>query len=147
MWTEFNPDRAIRLVAFGLALAAIGPLGCGSSGPELASVSGQVTYQGKPVTLGMVTFLPLNPDGRTATGQIDSSGNYTLQTQNPGDGALLGDYRVTIFAQDNPVLDYIPKKKVPPKRLVPEKYEKPDTSGLKETVNSGSNTINFDLTE
>ena len=52
---------------------------------------------------------------------------------------------MTIYAHDEPILDYIPKTPVPPKLLVPAKYEKPETSGLKATVKSGSNPINFDL--
>jgi hypothetical protein len=130
------------VVAFGLS-----PLACGTSGPEMARVAGKVTYQGKPVTQGTVTFQATSPGGRNATGLIDSSGNYTLQTENPGDGALLGDYLVTIYAHDEPILDYIPKTPVKPKLLVPAKYEKPGTSGLKATVHSGSNPINFELTD
>jgi hypothetical protein len=113
----------------------------------MASVYGKVTYKGQPVTKGSVTFQATTPEGRNATGQIDPEGNYTLQTENPGDGALLGDYVVTIYAHDEPVLDYTPKKPIPPKLLVPAKYEKPETSGLKATVKGGSNLISFALTD
>jgi len=119
--------------------------GCGSSGPELAAVYGKVTYNGKPVPMGTVSFQPDAPDGRVAVGEIEPDGTYMLQTENPGDGAQLGNYHVAISAVDAPVLDYIPAKPVPPKRLVPEKYEKPETSGLTATVKSGSNDIPFDL--
>jgi len=111
----------------------------------MAKVFGKVTYQGKPVPQGSITFQATSPGGRNATGQIDSDGNYTLQTENPGDGALLGDYIVTIYAHDEPILDYTPKVPIKPKLLVPAKYEKPETSGLKATVKAGSNPINFDL--
>jgi hypothetical protein len=128
--------------AITLALAAGG---CGGSGPGMAPVSGVVTYQGKPVPKGTITFVPLAKEGRNAIGELDSQGHYTLQTEEPGDGALLGDYQVTIAAREDPILDYIPKKPVKPKLLVPEKYGKPDTSGLKATVKSGNNDIPFDL--
>jgi hypothetical protein len=111
----------------------------------MAPVSGKVTYQGKPVPKGSVTFASTTPGGRNATGQLDAEGNYKLQTENPGDGALVGDYLVTIYAHDEPILDYIPKKPIPPKILAPTKYEKPETSGLKATVASGSNTFDFEL--
>ncbi|WP_254053627.1 hypothetical protein [Singulisphaera sp. GP187] len=111
----------------------------------MAPVSGKVTYQGKPVPKGTITFASLAPEGRNATGQLDSDGSYTLQTENPRDGALLGEYNVMIYAHDEVILDYIPRKPIPPKILSPTKYEKPETSGLKATVKSGSNTFDFDL--
>ena len=135
-------SRLLLIAALGLSLPA-----CGSSGPPMGSVSGKITYQGKPVTQGAVTFSSTTPSGRNATGQIDPGGYYTVQTENPGDGALVGDYAVTIYAHDEPVLDYIPKTPVKPKLLVPEKYEKVATSGLKASVKGGSNTFNFDLTD
>jgi hypothetical protein len=134
-----------RACHLALAVATLTPLACGRSGPEMASVSGTVTYQGKPVPLGTITFVPVAPDGRNATGVIGSDGSYTLQTEEPGDGAQLGEYRVTVYAHDEPILDYIPKKPIQPKALVPPQYENPDTSGLTATVNSGSNTFDFDL--
>jgi len=132
--------RFLMIAALGLSTIA-----CGPSGPGMSQVSGKVTYQGKPVPSGLITFVPAASGGRNATGQIGADGTYRLQTENPGDGALMGDYNVTIFAQDNPVLDYIPSKPVPPKYLAPAKYEKPATSGLKSTVQRGSNTFDFDL--
>jgi len=135
-----------RLAAFvsALVVASTSP-GCGPSGPEMARVSGTVTYEGKPVPLGTVSFVAKDANGRNATGAIQSDGSYTLQTEKPGDGAQVGEYAVTISATEAPLLDYIPPKPVPVKRHVPEKYEKPDTSGLTATVKSGSNTIPFDL--
>lgn len=132
-----------------LAIATIAlPLGCGSSGPEMASVTGKVTYNGQPVPLGTVSFQSTDPKGgRNASGAIQPDGTYTLQTEEPGDGAQVGDYRVGIVAREDPVLDYIPKKPVPPKRLVPEKYENPQNSNLTAKVESGSNEINFELTD
>jgi len=129
-----------------LVIAAMVPIAC-SGGSGLSSVSGKVTYKGKPVPKGTVAFQSTKPDGRNATGAILEDGSYTLQTENPGDGALPGDYNVTISARDDVILDYQPLKPVPPKRLAPAKYEQAETSGLKATVKSGSNTINFDLTD
>jgi len=54
-----------------------------------------------------------------------------------------GDLRPATTA----VLDYIPTTPIPaPKRLVPEKYESPDTSELKATVKFGpQRRFRFDL--
>jgi hypothetical protein len=144
-----NPPTANRARWPGLlviALASLVPIACGS-GPEMATVTGRVSYQGKPLPKGTITFVAVNANGRNASGQIDAEGYYTLQTEQPGDGVLLGGYDVTISARDDAVLDYIPKEPVKPKRLAPEKYENPGTSGLKRAVTSGRNTINFELTD
>ncbi|MFO0956565.1 MAG: hypothetical protein U0800_03750 [Isosphaeraceae bacterium] len=121
--------------------------GCGS-GPEMGRVTGKVTYKDQPVTKGTVTFVPVDPSkGRNATGSIMSDGTYTLQTENPNDGALVGDYLVSVTSREDELLDYIPKKPVPPKRLTPEKYESPAGSGLKFTVKGGSNIFDIPLTD
>jgi len=138
-----RPSIFVLVLAIVASLAAPG---CGRSGPELAPVSGKVTYNGKPVPRGTITFSTDDPKGRNATGVIGPNGTYILQTEEPGDGAQLGEYRVSIAAhEDDVVLDYVPAKPVLPKRLIPEKYENPDTSDLKATVKSGSNDIPFDL--
>lgn len=149
--TRFNrrigPRRLI--LTFAAPIAAIALLsGCGSSGPEMASVSGKVTYNGQPVPKGTISFQTTDPDGRNATGMIQPDGSYELQTEQPGDGALLGNYRVSISArEEEEILMYIPKKPVKPKLLIPEKYENPATSNLTAAVTSGSNTHNFELTD
>ena len=145
MLTEqgLHPGWRSGLVALAFAVAVVP--GCGRSGPEMARVSGKVTYQGKPVPKGTITFLPVAPTGRTATGAISADGSYTLQTEEPADGAQLGEYRVTIYSHDEPVLDYTPPQPVKPKLLVPASFEDPETSGLKKTVVRGSNVIDFDL--
>jgi len=137
---------AVAAVAV-LALVAGAP-GCGESGPPMGRVSGKVTYNGQPVPKGTISFQSASPEGRNATGEIGPDGSYTIQTETPGDGAIVGDYKVAITAlEDNVVLDYIPKKKPEPKRLVPEKYENPATSGLTAKVESGSNAIDFPLAD
>jgi hypothetical protein len=130
---------------FTLAALALTPVGCGKAG--MASVSGTVTYQGKPVPKGVITFVATDPEGRNATGQLDQNGKYKLQTEDPGDGALVGNYDVTIYAHDEVILDYKPKVPVEPKILSPTKYESPKTSGLKKQVKSGTNTFDFELTD
>ena len=136
--------RARTILPLSLMLSFL-TIGCGDSGPPKASVTGKVTFEGKPVTKGTVTFLAIDPKGRNATGAIGPDGSYTLQTETAGDGALLGDYVVGISARDDEVLDYTPPKPIPPKYLVPAKYEDPKTSELKATVKSGSNSFPFDL--
>jgi hypothetical protein len=142
-----GPGRRASCLALVAAAVALTPLACGRSGPEMARVSGTVTYQGKPVPKGTVSFVSPDAARRNATGQLDANGYYRLQTEEPGDGAELGDYDVAFYAHEEKILDYRPKEPVKPQRLIPEKYENPKTSGLKRTVKSGSNTFNFELTD
>jgi hypothetical protein len=138
--------RARRALPLIMAIVASSiPQGCNKTGPEMARVTGRVTYDGKPVPKGTISFQAVTPGGRNATGMIEPDGSYTLQTEQPGDGAQLGDYHVGISARDDVVLDYTPPTPIPPKWLVPEKYENPKTSDLKATVKSGRNDIPFDL--
>ncbi|MBN1395249.1 MAG: hypothetical protein JW959_09515 [Pirellulales bacterium] len=129
--------------------------GCGESRPNTASVSGKVTYQGKPVTTGRITFYPVD-GSRPAMAAINEDGTYTLTTFDKGDGAMLGKHKVTIkstrtvggtpideFAETPP--DAVPAE--PPKLewLVPEKYARRDTTPLTAEITEGKNVKNFDL--
>lgn len=84
-----------RLALCGALCLALplGLVGCGSSGR--APVSGKVTVQGQPVQGGTLVFSPLKGEGKSATAEIKSDGTYTLGTNRPGDGAVVGRHRVT----------------------------------------------------
>jgi hypothetical protein len=73
--------------------------GCGPAGrgklPDLIPVKGRVAYKGKPLTKGMITFVP-DGYGREARGDIQSDGSFVLTTFKPGDGVVAGEHRVTI---------------------------------------------------
>lgn len=75
--------------------------GC-SRGPAVSTipVSGKITYNGAPLAEAIVTFVNVDPDGRSANGVTDANGAYTLQTfVTPGRsqaGAMAGDYTVTV---------------------------------------------------
>lgn len=134
-------------LAFAVAIPAL-VAGCGGSGgPEMAKVSGKVTYQGKPLTKGTISFISVDPSGSNANSVIGPDGSYTLQTTNPNDGAVVGEYRVIVSDIDPNALN-TPAPGEPVKkqeRTIPEKYEKPDTSGLTKKVVSGSNTFDIAL--
>jgi hypothetical protein len=143
---QFRPTR-IRPLASRLAPAlCVIAMGCGSSGPQMGRVSGTVTHQGKPVTKGSVTFVSTVPERPNANGPIGPDGTYALQTTEPGDGAHVGDYLVSISGKAPEELNNpLPGAPVKVKSDLPAKYEKPGTSTLKATVSPGSNTVNFDL--
>jgi len=99
--------------------------GCGDAGPKRYPVRGRVTYEGKPVTTGNVTFVPEH--GPMAGGTIGPDGSYTLQ-------AVAGTHRVAVKAVPAPPPGMNPMQNpegyVPPAPLVPAKYNRTATSGL-----------------
>lgn len=151
--------RALGLVAVPLLL-----LGCGDDGlGQRYKVSGNVTYQDKPVAAGNISFFPAggSAEQRGATGVI-KDGYYTLSTQGDDDGAFPGDYLVAITARTPDLTEakktgdkiggLMPQedvakayKKAP--SAIPQKYESPEKGGLKAKVEAKSNTIDFTLAD
>jgi hypothetical protein len=106
-----NRSPANTLFVFASISAA---LGCGSRGP--VPVKGIVTVDGTPIPGAAVSFVPLDDKGRPAYGATDAEGRYELTTHSPGDGALPGEYLVTLVWEEptHPYLHYregAPKKK------------------------------------
>jgi hypothetical protein len=156
---RLNPrGRCLALVATA-ALAFV--FGCGGdpNKPKLGRVSGKVTYNGKPVTEGVVSFVPDSgpgsQTGQSATGEIGPDGSYTLTTFENNDGAVLGEHKVLVQAREEdpalkgggmPIPDAQGNFKIkPPKYLVPKKYETADQTPLRYTVKEGSNTYDIEL--
>lgn len=136
--------RAACLTAVGFLLAS----GCGTDDGlgKRYSVSGNVTYQGKPLEKGQISFISKTPEANTATGDIEN-GYYRLTTLTDGDGAMPGKYGVIIIAKSPDYTALLEKSKggIPhqrdamkvnqqAKRLIPAKYEQEKTSGLEAEV-------------
>jgi hypothetical protein len=149
-------------IAIPLSVAAVVIAGgCSSDDSGLDrryKVTGMVTYKGQPLSKGGITFEPAGK-GRFATGDIEN-GSYSLTTSTPGDGALPGDYKIVIVASDVDIAAMAKKtggqlhqgdeahvKAIKEaKSLVPQKYNRSETSGLKASVTAGgTNKFDFDL--
>ncbi|MBL8851335.1 MAG: hypothetical protein JNG89_16755 [Planctomycetaceae bacterium] len=141
----FRFDRlAVRTLLSAFAVC-LGLAGCGGE-LDTVSVDGTVTYDGKPLEMGIVRFVPVDPEGMLATGPLKAGGEFTLSTRG-SDGVLEGDYTVTVesFLID----DTVPEKDRElgiggKKSAIPQKYSDPETSGLKETID-GSRSISIEL--
>jgi hypothetical protein len=72
-----------------------GLCGCGTRIKPIP-VSGIITEEGKPLKDARVTFNPVASGGRIAFGQTDEQGRFKLTTFNHNDGALPGQYKVTV---------------------------------------------------
>ena len=157
----FRPRCSALLTGFVALLLVV--IGCGDpTGLEKRyPVSGTVTYNGQPVPKGNVYFVPVDPKGRSASGSIEQDGSYRLTTAAEGDGALPGEYKVAVIAQDIDMTEVLKeagggagrqsetfrKATQQAKSLIPKKYSDPETSGLRKTVEARSNTIDIQLTD
>jgi hypothetical protein len=167
--------KHVSLSSIAISILAL-VAGC-SDDSGLASryrVTGTVTYNGKPLERGNISFVPDAPGGRAAGGTI-ADGQYSLTTQTPDDGALPGKYKVSVVATEadpskvnlNPgkrggaplteeqkqtIAAAYPQKvaakaAAAAKRLIPAKYSSSETSGLSFEVKEQSNTANFELND
>lgn len=134
------------MIRFGLVLMLFGStalvVGCGG-GTDLLPVNGTVTLNGQPLGSGIVQFEPVGA-GRPATGRLDANGNFQLTTDGET-GARTGEYRVSVlpagFARSEE--DTRPPEKSP----IPARYHSPGESGLRFTVEAGSeNSFDVQLT-
>jgi hypothetical protein len=136
---QYPSRRLWLLCACGLLV------GCGSSGPTIVPAGGVVNHKGKPIGKINVRLMPsAGSGGMVAEGTTDETGKFTLQTLEPGDGAMVGDYTVGF----NYVPDEVPempgfagaKKVVSP---IPEKYADAAKSGITAKVDADKSKNNF----
>ncbi|MBA4029638.1 MAG: hypothetical protein C0478_01795 [Planctomyces sp.] len=113
----------------------LGPLmtGCADNSHQksTASVKGTVSANGQPVTFGEIIFSPIATGaegGKSAIGTIREDGTFTLATYISGDGAIIGQHRISISPVD-------PTKKLPGK--LPKDFQL--------EVKPGSNTFEIKL--
>jgi hypothetical protein len=150
----------VRLVLVaGLPLAlAFGPLGCGKTSTLPVKVSGQITYNKKPVKGGSINFYLVGAGSAGAYGiSINSDATYSITDMPAGemvvtvetDSALplkaqaqMQGHKMTL-SPGNPnyksdAAEYV---------KIPDKYKSKSTTPLKVTLNPGQNKQDFDLTD
>ncbi len=123
-------------------------LGCGG-GTEAVPVTGTVTYKGKPIAKINVMFMPTNKEGIIAQGTSDEKGKFWLQTLDPNDGAIPGNYKIAFKYVPEIVPDMpgfsggVQSEKSP----IPLKYVDENKSGFTAKVesNASKNEFKFDL--
>jgi hypothetical protein len=132
-------------LTFSLALLLVTmAAGCGGS-PKLLPVSGVVTLDGQPLSDAGVLFCPI-ANGPAASDTTDARGRFQLVTVNMP-GAIVGSYRVSVAKTQTTGADALgtPGSKVHTRWLIPEKYGKPETSGLQAAVGRDSTEFRFAL--
>lgn len=147
--------RAVFLWTSVSVLAIGGASGCGRSGLTLEKVTGVVRYKGQPVARARVTFHgPATP--RAAVGTTNSAGEFTLGTMTPGDGAVVGEYRVSVttftpeaIAKMSPAQqELLGRGEKVVGSGVPVRYASLEKSGLSAVVTRGAeNRFQFELSD
>jgi hypothetical protein len=170
--TMLNRKRiAGSTLALSVGPALLFALGCSDSGiGKTYSVSGTVKYKGAPVDKARINFVPKSTGGSThgAFGQVTNGTFSSLTTLTDGDGALPGDYIVTVDTREidadkvkSQSSDLASKHKmekvsqIPPelqakalkeaKATIPGKYQLPETTDLNAKVEPKSNRFEFEL--
>jgi len=136
----------IGLLASCGMIVTVWGIGCdrGPKLPPMEKVSGTVTFDGTPVTGGVIAFIPdvtKGPDGSMGVGSLDQNGHYTIRTLRV-EGALVGWHKVRL---EDPFSGGPPRVAGPVP--IPGRYASADTSGLTAEVKAGQdNVIDFKLT-
>jgi hypothetical protein len=158
-----------HVLAAGMAGMLIALASCGTDDGlgKRYPVSGKVTFNDRPLENGAISFIPDDPKGIGATGEI-KDGSYALSTGGNQDGARAGRYKVTItaredslakakeeFAKDTKGFDpgylpgrYVAKAAAKAKSLIPTGYGDVRTTTLGAEVKAqASNPIDFKLSD
>lgn len=116
-------------------------VGCGGPDdqPELGTVTGTITQNGKPLADAWVEFVP--EKGRLSAGRTDAEGRYSLQYTFDAPGAKVGTHTVKIgVGGGQPAGGHSREAVAATARK--QVFEK---SGI--TVDSGENVLDFEITE
>lgn len=126
------------LLTYALAASVALLSGC-NDGPTLHTVSGEVSYMGKPVGQGQIVFADANDRGPTAHGPIQQ-GRYSVETT-----AGPKQVRITATEETGKTIEGAMGATYPEVvDLIPPKYNSATT--LRETVDpGGSLVIDFPL--
>jgi hypothetical protein len=126
--------------------------GCFGGRSDLGQVTGTVTIDGEPINYASVTFMPTQ--GRASIGLTDLNGVYNLVYVIGENGALIGNHKVIVTTKVVKETEYggrsggikDPVRQTGRKELLPKENSDRNHTELTATVESGNNTINFDLT-
>jgi hypothetical protein len=140
---------AIRLrtvfVLPALSVAALLAVSCGDGRRPVFPVHGQVLYEDKPAPEALIIFQPVNdPDPRAPRpiARANAEGSFSPTTYRTGDGAPAGEYDVTITWVKEVDNQSVPKEEQkPPRNLIPDRYGKAETSGLRVQIKAEPNEL------
>ena len=147
--STWQPGSRLWLVAFFVTLF-LAP-GCSRhredkwsrARPPVFKTTGRVTWNGEPAAGALVSLKSLSHN-LTASGMTDAKGEFALKTWRQGDGAVAGDHSVTV--QTIIISGWTADLSPIETNAMPQKYEKPETSGLTATISDkGKNVLSFEV--
>jgi hypothetical protein len=168
LWAKhlLRPRLLNSLLLVGSVIVLAAP-GCQKPTGSLATVSGRVTLNGKPLPGGSVTFFVDKPGAVSPTVDIDESGNYPPVHLPPGEVKIKVDNRVLAPRPAHGGAMVLPKglsaevksKMRPPRATpadppggaagrylaIPERYYMVETSDLAFTVQPGDQKHDIEL--
>lgn len=135
-------SRNITLGYLATSLIALTALGCGKSGVERVYVSGKATYDGQPIEIGQIRFVPTSPATGPVTIERIENGQYATKTTG---GVTPGTHRVEMRMYDSHEYETAPRVagSASVKQLLPDKYNR--NSELTLTIESGSDSVTHDF--
>ncbi|QDT35750.1 DUF4198 domain-containing protein [Stratiformator vulcanicus] len=142
---------------FVVVFSVVAIAGCGgsSSGPQMATVTGTVLFDGQPLSEAEVVFSP--EAGPSSSARTDEQGNFTLVGGPKQKGAVVGSHtvRISTYQPPQPIFgDRASLKQGELPEVVGTSPEKPETvpskynseSTLTKTVEPGKNAFTIELT-
>jgi predicted small lipoprotein YifL len=136
LWITQNM-RSLTLLAILSSLT-----GCGQTSPDLPKVTGSVFYNGQPAAGAMVIFNPASGEKgslKRPSAQVADDGSFQLSTFGSSDGAIPGEYLVTVLwleggNEGEGGLGTGTKVKAGGGDRLKGRYSKPESSGLTATI-------------
>lgn len=146
----------------GMIFPALALVGCAPKGLPVIPATGSVSYQGKPIEGALITFIPIDPEGRGAAAYSNDKGFFQINSQGAQtNGCLPGRYKVSIskrlavdeggeplVATTDAPSPYSTGDERPPlyKSFLPEKYENANDSGIEiDVAKNKKNHFSFNL--
>jgi len=139
---ESAASHGMLLVACCLTVTLFAGCSAGSERPS-GKVSGRITFEGEPVTSGVVNLMA-TARGAGASANLGEDGKYQIT-----EPVETGQYKVVFTPAPPPPPrpeDGPPKPTKPPANI-PEKYRSESTTDLSTVVEEGENALDFNLTK
>ncbi|MDO5552168.1 MAG: hypothetical protein Q4G68_00270 [Planctomycetia bacterium] len=111
--------------------------GCIKQKEPTGSITGMVTYKGQSVTNGEISFRG-SERGKGGGCPIAEDGTYSINA------IPTGDYSIVLLPPPKG-MPGTPEERKPINYIVPEKYQKFETSNLTFTIKEGKNTFDLNL--
>jgi hypothetical protein len=153
--TTFAVSFHFALCRFAIGLTIAGILiatpGCGDKQKSLAPVSGVVTFNGKPLSGGSVSFQPIAPPGSNIAGKgsgalCDNQGRFQLTTIDGKPGAVVGEHKVRIYGPKTKQIAASDDSSSGSPEIIPRRYNF-DTELTFTVPAEGADKADFDLSK